>query len=359
MPSWRVSSAPQETSSTRRWGIGFAQQLGEGDERAHAGEVVVGTLDGRISPHVRDECRGDRPEREPHTGADAGTADAQQRGERAGEPEPPLGWRSLEAFDQLGGAFVDLALQGLVEDHPALGSVVVGDHDERPARGGVPGAGDQVHGGATAPDEPAQYPRAVVGLIDDPRKGARGERCGAAATPPQGQRRGEHAGETQPGGGGRERSPRGLILELDLDAFDLAQASVTATRRQRARRASREGGRTEQASPRPRAAWRPTCGDRAASGSRAGGNAAGFRGSRGSTLTGSIVPHRDRWGPPQRCDRPRAGAATRSARTARPPWRGETTRDRPTASSSAAEPSSGVCTSPAPSWESSRSPAGR
>ena len=52
------------------------------------------------------------------------------------------------------------------------------------------------------------------------------------------------------------------------------------------------------------------------------------------------------------------GARRRSARTARPPWRGGTTRGRRSAAPAAALPMSGVWTSPAPSRASSLSPAG-
>ena len=73
---------------------------------------------------------------------------------------------------------------------------------------------------------------------------------------------------------------------------------------------------------------------------------------------GRSGPRRGRWGPGRRSRRPRPGRGSRSARRARRPWRGGGRRGRRSRSPSAASPSSGVCTSPAPSSGSSRRPSG-
>ena len=77
-----------------------------------------------------------------------------------------------------------------------------------------------------------------------------------------------------------------------------------------------------------------------------------------SSARGRSGPRRGRWGPRRRSRRPRPGGGSRSARRARPPWRGACRRGRRSAARRPAAPSSGVCTSPAPSSGSSSRPGG-
>ena len=93
-------------------------------------------------------------------------------------------------------------------------------------------------------------------------------------------------------------------------------------------------------------AWRPSKHDGAAE-------------SFGGSPRARCGPRRGTWAPRPRPGRGSPGTAGRSARTARPPWRGGDTPGRPIRSDAAAAPSTGVCTSPAPSRGSRRSPSGR
>ena len=150
----------------------IVQQLGQGDEHGHAGEVVVGSRHGRVAPNVGHQRRAERahdqarPRRATSLACCGGS-----RGQRPGQPDPPLRRRRPAAFEQLWSTFIQPALQRLAKHYATLGGVVVGEHDKRPRRRravSVCDAGEQVDRRAATTNQPAHDPGSVLRLVDDP-----------------------------------------------------------------------------------------------------------------------------------------------------------------------------------------------
>ena len=143
MPPWSTSSAPQETSSTRRPSSGsVAQALGERDEHGDGGQVVVrarGTPGGARRRRTRPS-----PSSEPtDAGADqsapaASGAERDQR--RRAQHRPPQRQRGVDPLDDARERLAEPRLHVIVEDRAGRRGVVVGEHDQRALRVGVAAA---------------------------------------------------------------------------------------------------------------------------------------------------------------------------------------------------------------------------
>ncbi len=200
------------------------EQLGERDLRGDAGEVVVGARDRRAAPHVGQQRRADRADRETRARGGAAAADrAGERRQRPGETEPPLRRRCLEVLDQPRRALVEAALQRLVEQTSSLRRVVVGEHDERRRRLVLAGARDHVDRRAPPAHQAPQDARPVVSLVEDARERRRRKQRPARAPAAQRERGGEHPRHAEPGQRRLKDPPRGLVLKRDPHAVDPPQ----------------------------------------------------------------------------------------------------------------------------------------
>lgn len=129
-------------------------------------------------------------------------------------------------------------LERLIEQHSRLRGVVVGQHNQRVhsvvssrARLGRRRLRDHIDSLATAAHEAAHDPRAVLGLIHDPRERRRCKQRARRPSPAPHERSADHPNEAKARRRRRERPPRGLILRRDGQAIDRGESVHQPLRR--------------------------------------------------------------------------------------------------------------------------------
>ncbi len=234
MPSWSVSSAPQETSSTRKPGIGCTLRSSARATSAAAPDRLslapwtvsfrqMSATDSVPSSPIATPARASlrRP---------ASAASSVEPG--PARPNHHCGSGVLNRSSTCGARSYSAPLQRLVEQHSRLRRVVVGEHDERARRG------------LAVPSRRARSPSRATTLTVRRRRRIRrrtmrGPFCASstipakaasATSPPLARaprstaRRARQPQQSEAGGGRRERAPRVLVLELHRNACDGAQA---------------------------------------------------------------------------------------------------------------------------------------